>query len=124
MPCAVTAAARRRRYLVIPIIHGWVIWRVLRARTTTEFSTPIVAAVAVSLVVAFGVALDVWVNGNDRCDAWPTMLSCIVMIVVGLAADRSFSWRRYVSWVEAAAIFIVIAANPLEFQSRSRCVLE
>jgi len=102
------------------VTHAWVIAQAIRYKTTTEFTVPIIVAVSSSAIIAFGVAVDVWINGRDRCDAWPTILSCVVMIVVGLTADRSFSWLRYVSWVEAAAIFIVIAANPLEFESRSR----
>jgi hypothetical protein len=108
------------RYLVVPVVHGWVITQAIRHRAVSEFTAPIVVAVAASATVALGVAMDVWINGADRCDAWPTVMSCVIMVLVGLSADRSFSWRRYVSWVEAAAIFIVIAANPLEFQSRSR----
>lgn len=73
-------------------------------------------AVAVSAALSVGVSIGV--ASGDACDGVATVVALAVATAVGLGVDVSFSWHKYWAVAEAAAIFVIIGADPLDFDSR------
>lgn len=99
------------RYLVHPLAHAWVAYRIRRHKP--NYHPWALVAVGVSAVVSAGASIAV-ASSAARCDGWSTVVACVVAVAVGVAVDASLRWWKYLALVESAAITLVVAANPLE----------
>lgn len=104
------------RYLTHPAVHAFVAYQIATGEGVA-YRRWALGAIAASAALSVGVGVGVAVG--DACDGPATVAALVAATVVGLGVDVSFSWHKYWAVAEAAAIFVIIGADPLDFDSRA-----
>ena len=113
----VAGSTKANWYFVVPLVHGGVALVLAPTRRKTKETWFTLIAVGVSAIFSLGAAIAAALD--DPCDGWQAVVANALMIATGLLTDRSFSVLTYYNLIEAALILLVVAANPLEFESRT-----
>jgi hypothetical protein len=104
------------RYWVHPATHLWVLWRVYHKRKKQKHLYKNLSLISISLIISISSTIS-YFNGS-ACDGAFTKVSLGFMVASGILVDRSFSLFKYYALLETTAVFLLIAADPLELDSR------